>query len=75
MVEQVGSYETSTRVLWGCGTFLRENENHLAPPTTGQLLDIFNDASDAKELKLELAALVEWPAGKPMETWLCAISL
>ena len=37
--------------------FLRENENdHLAPATTGQLLDIFNDASDAK---LELAALID----------------
>ena len=36
--------------------FLRENENdHLAPATTGLLLDIFNDdASDAKELELEL---------------------
>lgn len=40
--------------------FLRENENdHLAPATTGQLLDIFNDASDAKELELELAALID----------------
>lgn len=40
--------------------FIRENENdHLAPATTGQLLDIFNDASDAKELELELAALVD----------------
>ena len=40
--------------------FLRENENdHLAPSTTGQLLDIFNDASDAKEPKLELAALID----------------
>ena len=36
--------------------FLRLNENdHLAPATTGQLLDIFNDAADAKELELELA--------------------
>ena len=56
----MGSYETSTRVLWGCGTLLRENENdHLAPATTGQLLDIFNDASDAKDLELELAALTD----------------
>ena len=98
--------------------FLRQNENdHLAPATTGQLLDIFNDASDAKELELELAALIDgsshfvtatyylegdgplifscyerlasvsnsvavdaypnldWPAGSPMEIWLCAISL
>lgn len=40
--------------------FLRENENdHLAPATTGQLLDILNDASDAKELELELAALID----------------
>ena len=40
--------------------FLRENENdHLAPATTGQLLDIFSDASDAKELELELAALID----------------
>ena len=40
--------------------FLRENENdHLAPATTGQLLDIFNDASDAKELEFELAALID----------------
>ena len=40
--------------------FLRQNENnHLAPATTGQLLDIFNDASDAKELELELAALID----------------
>ena len=41
-------------------SFLREKENdHLAPATTGQLLDIFNDASDAKELELELAALID----------------
>ena len=41
--------------------FLRENEydHHLAPATTGQLLDIFNDASDAKELELELVALID----------------
>ena len=40
--------------------FLRENENdHLASATTGQLLGIFNDASDAKELELELAALID----------------
>ena len=40
--------------------FLRENENdHLAPATSGQLLDIFNDASDAKDLELELAALID----------------
>ena len=40
--------------------FLRQNENnHLAPATTGQLLDIFNDASDTKELELELAALID----------------
>ena len=40
--------------------FLRQNENdHIAPATTGQLLDIFNDASDAKELELELAALID----------------
>ena len=38
--------------------FLRQNENdHLAPATTGQLLDIFYDASDAKELELELALM------------------
>lgn len=60
MVEQVGSYETSTRVLWGCGTLFKgERDDHLAPATTGQLLDIFNDASDAKELGLELAALID----------------
>ena len=40
--------------------FLRQNENnHLAPATTGQLLNIFNDASDTKELELELAALID----------------
>lgn len=40
--------------------FLRENENdHLAPATTAKLLNIFNDASDAKELQLELAALID----------------
>ena len=45
----------------GVEPFLRENENdHLAPATTGLLLDIFNDdASDAKELELELAALFD----------------
>lgn len=40
--------------------FLRENESdHLATATTGQLLDIFNGASDAKELELEPAVLVD----------------
>ena len=40
--------------------FLRQNENdHLAPATTEQLLDIFNDVSDAKELELELVALTD----------------
>ena len=33
--------------------------DHLAPATSGQLLDIFNDASDAKELKLELVAMTD----------------
>ena len=38
--------------------FLREN-NHLVPATRRQLLDIFNDPSDVKDLELELAALVD----------------
>ena len=38
--------------------FLRE-KNHLVPATRRQLLDIFNDPSDVKDLKLELAGLVD----------------
>ena len=39
----------------------------------GQLLDIFNDASDAKELELELEALIDggshpWGGGLPYGT-------
>ena len=49
--------------------FLRENENdHLAPATTRQLLDIFNDASDAKELELKLAALIDGYGGPYLQT-------
>ena len=60
----MGSYETSTRVLWGCGTLFKgERERPSCScynwTTLGQLLDIFNDASDAKELELELAALID----------------
>ena len=38
--------------------FLRET-NHLVLATRRQLLDIFNDPSDVKDLELELAALVD----------------
>ena len=59
MVEQVGSHEASTRVLWRCGTpFLGEN-NQLVPATRRQFLDIINDPSDVKDLELKLAALVD----------------
>ena len=40
--------------------FLREIEqDDLAPTTRGQLLNIFRNAADAKDLELELAALVD----------------
>ena len=38
--------------------FLRDND-HLAPATRRQLLDIFDDPHDATDLELELAALVD----------------
>ena len=38
--------------------FLRES-NHLVPATRQQLLDIFNDPSDVKDLELEPAALLD----------------
>ena len=43
-------------------------EYYLAPVTTGQLLDIFNDASDAKELELKLAALIDGYGGPYLQT-------
>ena len=40
--------------------FLRENEqDDLAPATRGELLNIFRNEADAKDLELELAALVD----------------
>ena len=58
MVEQVGSPQSSVAVFGDVEPFLREN-NNLSPACRTHLLELFDDPVSARDLEIELAAMID----------------